>query len=178
MAAKPERESAAVQPWAERAVEEANLFNPAFCAALVCKAVGDYTKKAAGRPMPFALAFLVLPVVLHRGTRRSLPGSTVTFLLPWLQEHRERLVDFPARARRLKPFGQEAIMFGIARGALAVEDGGGLVVNARKIAVTEKTTELFTFEAHECIDRAAFLGRWFAAAGTPATIFAAWGVAP
>jgi len=82
-----------MQPWSKRVVEEANLFNPAFCAVLLARASEEFTKKTQ-QPLPFALAFLVLPVVLHRGTRAALPGSTVTSLLPWVQEHREQLVNF------------------------------------------------------------------------------------
>lgn len=174
----PEPQRYLMQPWANRAVEEANLFNPAFSATLVTKTVGDFTKKAGGRSMPFALAFLVLPIIMHRGTREALPGSTVTALLPWLQENREQLVDFPARVRRLKLFSQEAVMFGVNHGALVLADGGGLLVGTCKVITTEKKTDLFTPEARKCVDRAAFLGRWLAVAGTPATILAAWGVAP
>ena len=167
-----------MKPWAKRAVEEANLFNPAFGAMLMTKAVIDFCKKSGGRPMPFALAFLVLPIVMHRGTRQALPGSTITSLLPWLQDHREQLVDFPGRVTRLKPFGQEAIMFAMAHKAIAVEEEGGLVRGENKVSTTEKKTELFTLEARECLDRASFLGRWLATAGTPATILAAWSIAP
>ena len=82
-----------MQRWSSRVVEEAYLFNPAFCGTLLAKTTEDFTKKS-GRQFPFALAFLVLPVVLHRGTRSALPGSTVTSLLPWTQENRQQLVDF------------------------------------------------------------------------------------
>ena len=174
----PELQRYFMQPWANRPVEEANLFNPAFSATLMTKTVGDFTKKAGGRQMPFALVFLVLPIIMHRGTREALPGSTVTALLPWLQENREQLVDFPARVRRLKPFSQEAVMFGVGYGALVLADGGGLLVGRKKVSTTEKKTDLFTLEARECVDRAAFLGRWLAAAGPAATILAAWGVSP
>ncbi|MFC6028801.1 MULTISPECIES: three component ABC system middle component [Methylobacterium] len=166
-----------MQPWVKRAVEEANLFNPAFCATLLTKAVVDFGKKSGGRPMPFALAFLVLPITMHRATRQALPGSTITSMLPWLQEHREQLVDFPGRVKRLKPFSQEAIMFAIANGALAVEEGGGLVAGKNKVSTTEKKTEFFTAEARECVDRAGFLGRWLSTAGASVTIIAAWSIA-
>ena len=129
----PELQRYFMQPWANRPVEEANLFNPAFSATLMTKTVGDFTKKAGGRQMPFALVFLVLPIIMHRGTREALPGSTVTALLPWLQENREQLVDFPARVRRLKPFSQEAVMFGVGYGALVLADGGGLLVGRKKV---------------------------------------------
>jgi hypothetical protein len=57
-----------MQPWPSRVVEEANLFNPAFCATLIAKMVDENQKKTR-RALPFSLVFLVLPVVLHRGTR-------------------------------------------------------------------------------------------------------------
>jgi hypothetical protein len=69
-------------------------------------------------------------------------------------------------------------MFAIAHGALAVGEGGGLMLGKNKVSTTEKRTELFTSEARECVDRAGFLGRWLATAGSPATILAAWGVVP
>ncbi len=69
--------------WTQRVVEEANLFNPAFCTTLLAKTADDFNKKTK-RAFPFALSFLTLPIVLHAGTRRALPASTVTSLLPWI----------------------------------------------------------------------------------------------
>lgn len=164
-------------PWRQRAFEEANLFNPAFCGGLITKTVDNFASKA-NAPFPFVLAFLTLPIVLHRRTREALPTSTVTSLLSWLADNREPLVDFPAHARRLRPITQEAIMFGLAHHTLAIEGGGGLVAGSKKLVTTDKTMALFTPEARDCFERARFLGRWFAAAGTPETILAAWGVMP
>lgn len=168
---------AVMSPWRERAPEEANLFNPAFCAVLIAKSADEFFKKAA-KPLPFPLVFLVLPIVLHPGTREALPGSTVTSMLTWLQEHRGVLVGFPTRARRLRPITQEAVMFGMTHRALALGGSGGVVVGAEKVRTTEKAMEHFTPDARGCVDRARFLGRWLAAAGTPATVMSAWGVAP
>jgi ABC-3C biological conflict system middle component len=166
-----------VQPWSERVIEEANLFNPAFCATLLVKAVEEFSKKA-GRPFPFALAFLVLPIVLHRGTREALPGSTITSLLAWLQDNGQHLVDFSMRVKRLRTITREAILFGLQHQTLALSPDGGLTRGLKRQAVTEKRTPLFTAEARGCVDRAGFMGRWFAVAGTTATIFASWGVTP
>ena len=167
-----------MQAWSERAIEEANLFNPAFCAMLLAQTADDFMKKA-GRPVPFALAFLVLPIVLHPKTRTALPGSTITSLLPWVQDNREHLVDFAVRVRRLIPITREALMFGITHEALALDDrSGDLLVGGKRLTPTVRRTDLFTVEARECVDRAAFVGRWFAVAGTTSTIYSAWGVAP
>lgn len=166
-----------MQKWSNRAVEEANLFNPAFCAVLLAKSVEEFGKKSK-QTFPFSLAFLVLPVVLHRSTRTALPGSTITSLAAWIQEHREQLVNFSGRVQSLRAITREAILFGAQHQTLAIAESGDLVVGTRKQSATEKRTPLFTDEARECLERAGFLGRWFAAAGTVATIYSAWGIAP
>lgn len=166
-----------MQPWSSRAIEEANLFNPAFCATLLAVTAGEYRKKT-GRPLPFALAFLVLPIVLHQATRVALPNTTITSLLSWIQDNRECLVSFGLRVTNLRAITREAILFGIAHRSLAVDVNGDLSPGDKRKSPTERRTELFTEEVRECVDRAGFIGRWFAAAGTTATIYSAWGVAP
>jgi hypothetical protein len=166
-----------MQPWRLRVVEEANLFNPAFCATLLARTADEYAKKAT-RPLPFALGFLVLPIVLHHGTRSALPGSTLTSLLPWVQENREQLVDFAQRVQRLRAITREALLFGIQHETLLLTADGSIAVGPKRQSATEKRTGLFTDEARECVDRAGFLGRWLSTAGTVATIYAAWGIAP
>ena len=166
-----------MQPWSKRVLEEANLFNPAFCATLLAKTAEEFAKKAR-RPLPFTLTFLVLPIVLHQGTRSALPATTITALLPWVQEHREQLVDFALRVQRVRVVTQEAIMFGLQHSTLALTESGDVVVGAKRQTATDKRTALFTDEARECVERAGFIGRWFAAAGTTGTIYAAWGVTP
>ena len=166
-----------MQPWSNRVTEEAHLFNPAFCGVLIAQMSDDYAKKTH-RSMPFPLAFLSLPIVLHRATRQALPGSTVTSLLPWIQDHREQLVDFATRVQRLRDVTREAVLFAAQHEFLAIDGDGGLSPGSRRKTATERRTGLLTAEARECVARAGFLGRWFAAAGTLPTIFAAWGVAP
>lgn len=166
-----------METWSARATEVANLFNPAFCAMLVAKACKDYTKKTR-EPLAFSLAYLVLPIVLHPRTRTALPYSTVTSLLSWTQEHRADLVEFGAHARVLGPYTREAIMFGVANDTLMLDESGGVATGSAYVTPAEKKTEHFTPEVRDCLNRAGFVGRWFAGAGTPATIFSAFGVAP
>lgn len=166
-----------MQPWPVRVVEEANLFNPAFCATLLAKAADEFAKKSA-RPLPFALTFLILPTVLHHGTRSALPGSTVTSLLPWIQDNRDQLVNFAQRVQRLRPITREALLFGAQHQTLMLTVDGHVAVGPKRRSATERRTGLFTDEARECVDRAGFLGRWLSTAGTTATIYAALGVAP
>ena len=166
-----------MQPWSNRAVEEANLFNPAFCATLLAKTVEEYGKKMQS-PFPFVLSFLVLPIVLHQATRGALPSSTITSLLPWVQDNREHLINFALRVTRLSSITREAILFGVCHQTLALDGNGDLLVGSKRRTPTERRTGLFTAEVRDCVDRAGFIGRWFAAGGTTATIYSAWGVAP
>ena len=166
-----------MEAWSERTIEEANLFNPAFCAMLIAKTCKDYMKKTQ-EPLAFSLAFLVLPIVLHPRTRAALPYSTVTSLLSWTQEHRADLTEFGAHARVLGQYTRESIIFGVANGTLTIDESGGIATGSAYVTPTEKKAEHFTPEVRDCLDRAGFVGRWFAGAGTPATIFSALGVAP
>lgn len=163
--------------WSERVVEEANLLNPAFGAVLLAEAVANYDDKAH-RGLPFPLAFLVLPIVLHENTRKSLPKTTLTALLPWVQEHRESLVGFSDRVRQLQAVSREALLFGLQTQVLHLDEQGLVKVGHRRKSVTAKRAPHFTEEVTECVERSGFLGRWFAAAGPIPNIFSAWSVAP
>src|ERR1700733_10073901 len=151
--------------WSKRAPEEANLFNPAFCATILAKAADEYTKKA-NRPFPYSLSFLVLPIVLHHGTRMALPSTTITALLPWIQEHREPLVNFPLRVQRMLGVTKEAIVFALQHQILMLSSNGDIGIGAKRQSPTDKRTSEFTSEAREWVDRAGFFGRRWAAAGT------------
>jgi Family of unknown function (DUF6521) len=68
-----------IQRWTGRPREEANLLNPAFCCtALTSSIVGYMGVDAEG--MPYPLAFMILPIALHKTTREALPQNTRTSL--------------------------------------------------------------------------------------------------
>lgn len=166
-----------MQPWPSRVVEEANLFNPAFCTTLIAKTVDEHRKKV-DRPLPFSLCFIVLPIILHQGTRSALPGTIMTSMLSWVQDHRNQLVGFAQRVERIRPITRETLLFGLQHQVLSLNGNGDVELGSKHRSATEKRTELFTDEARDCVDRAGFVGRWFATAGTTATIYAAWSVTP
>ena len=63
-----------MRAWADRPPEVAALLNPAQLAAISAAAASQY-ERASRQAMPWPLAFLVAPLVLHRGTREALPGT-------------------------------------------------------------------------------------------------------
>ncbi len=162
-------------PWEKRSVEIASLLNPAFCGEVLRLCVKEYQYVAA-RPLPYPLIFLVLPIILHSNTRRSIPSSSRTQLHVWLQSHQEARVGFAERMRQLVPITKETLMFLLQLEVFLIdEEDAGLSVTAYKLRnISEQDEE----EIADCYKKAKIIGRWFARSGTPATIYSVWGVKP
>lgn len=163
-----------MKPWSDRPPEIAHLFNPAFCALLVREGVlGFMEVKPAG--MPYPLAFLLLPIVLHKVTRGSLPPTIATKMHPWLQDHQEARVGFSERCAAVAAYTREAVLFA-ARGALLTFSQDGSLQSPR--LRLRRLPWPSDSESAICRQRARFVGRWLATAGDSPTIFAMWGVRP
>lgn len=162
--------------WERRPVEVASLLNPAFCGVLIREAVASHLTEV-NTGMPFALAFLILPIVLHENTRQRLPRSMRTSMHAWLQEHPEVKLGFADRARTLVPFSQEAVSFLLRQQALIVGPEGALVVGPR---VPRSISQIpnRTPDFDDCVARARFLGRWLSRSGSVPAIYQFWGVRP
>jgi hypothetical protein len=169
--------SAALTRWEERVPEEAHLFNPAFCGALVVEFTREF-QKARDSACPFILPFCALPVSLHPKTRDLLPSTTVTSLYTWMERHSDSIIGYKERAMSFRPVLQEAIRFAVDRCALVVNDEGGLVTGPSRVAFTATFEQGLTHDARDCVTATRLLGRWFAKAGTTSTILSAWGIRP
>ncbi len=162
--------------WAQRPTEVANLLNPAFTGAALRMAVSGYLREASVG-MPFELAFLVFPIALHEATRSRLPRAVSTLLHTWLQENRDIVIQFPERTRSLVPFTKEAILFACQREVLMIDDEGSLHPGGtplKKVANYKTVSN----EVKMTLNRAEFIGRWFALSGTPVTLLTLLGVRP
>jgi hypothetical protein len=158
--------------WESRQREEARLFNPAFLATLLAAAGSDH-ERVAGAGLPWALAFLVPPLVLFEDTRSELPANTNARLLNWVSSHANVRAQLPPRARSLAPLVREGARFGLRAGALSFA-GGRLhsTLDAGSLRASAAG------EAEECIARAAFFGRWFASVDDVTSVYALFGIAP
>jgi hypothetical protein len=67
-------------PWSQRPLEQARLLNPAFVGTLLWPCARAYQTTAA-QPQPYALSFLMAPVVLHKSTRERLSTTTRTSIV-------------------------------------------------------------------------------------------------
>jgi len=164
-----------MRQWAQRSKEAANLFNPPFCCAALTATIVNYFQEV-NLGMPFPLAFIALPVILHKQTRNALPFNTRTSLSAWLEENPVVKVQFYERAVSIKPFVGEAILFGVHNNLLYFQSGRlRSYLNDDKVKSFLQKSE---GEARECIMRARLLGKWFALAGSPETVMALWEVRP
>ena len=156
--------------WNLRPLEERANLNPAFLALLVRQAAAGYQEEA-GRALPVPLAFIALPVVLHRPTRGSLPRIT-TSLPVWLQDHQFLREGFAERARAISPAVREALIVALSSTVVRLVDG------ALEAGEEPRRPRRATAEARAIAARAHFVGRWLARAGDVATIYVLWGVKP
>ena len=162
--------------WSTRTAEERALLASSFSATLLWEAAfGHHAEDQRG--IPLEAAFLVLPVVLHRGTRELLPKTIVTSLPVWLEENPLVRSGIAERARTLVPFTKDAMLFGGTRGLISLSP-----VEISATAGWKKKIDEFlkstSQEVVACAKRAEFLGRWFARIGNGATIMALLGVRP
>jgi hypothetical protein len=165
-----------VTVWRDRSIEERHLLNPSFCSVLLWQGASAFMTKRSPA-MPLALSFLVLPFVLHRATRESLPRTTATSLATWLAGQpliRSRVAE---RASALRPYTTEALVFGGVHGLLRLDADGVRAAGSMKKAVNAslRTTSA---EVRSCAKSAALLGKWFEKAGGIETVLALLGVRP
>lgn len=165
-----------LEAWEDRPTEEAALFNPAFCGALSYEFLKSYTVASARADADLPLVFCALPVCLHFETRQRLPSSTRTSVYTWLQREPSVLVGFSERARDIAPYLKQAISFGVSRATFSFADNGAIALGAKKATFTPGFLQDATLEVREIVMSARMLGRWFAGAGTTATILASWGI--
>ncbi len=165
-----------MRAWAVRPQEEAYLLNPAFCCTILTAAISEYVN-VASEGVPFPLSFMMLPIVLHKATRESLPRDVRTTMAAWLHDHASARVLFYERLISLKPHTGEALRFGMSHNWI-FHSSGALLVNTLGRSGVRRAVHNLSDEARECVMRARFLGRWFAVGGTAETVMAFWGVNP
>lgn len=161
-------------PFADRPQEIAALVNPAFGSLLINAAANGHSK-ATGQGIPFIGAFLILPTVLHLGTRVALPRTLRGKMHSWIAAHGELKIGFPVRARSMAPYTREAIAFGLSNRVLLLDDHGAIY---GKTVSTKAAGWEPSDEPTQCLKKAEFLGRWLGESGDLSGVFAIWGIKP
>lgn len=164
--------------WSERPPEEQRLLNPSFCSLLVWYAAHAHAEAGRRRVgIAFEECFLVLPMVLHRETRESLPTTFKTSLPVWVGRNPLAPSTIADRARSLVPFTKEALHFGGSYGLLQFNQtaiGANPDWKRRIAAALQDSSD----EVRTCAKRAEFVGKWFAKTGNAETVLSLLGVQP
>lgn len=160
--------------WSERSRTTAAMLNPALLAVILGNAAQEY-RANSDHAMPWPLAFIVAPLVLHRGTRDALPKTTRANLGAWVADHPVEHAGFATRAQSLRDSVIEGVRFGLSNGVLDVDREGRLIGTLGKGRghALERGTE-----AQQIIVKAGFVGKWLTKIDQPATAFVILGVAP
>lgn len=155
----------------QRPTEVANLLNPAFCSIILKDFISAFEKEA-GNGVQYALLFLALPIILHEPTRKMLPKKTSSKMHMWIQNNPEVQINFSERTKFLVPYTKEAIMLGLQSGIIGIDKEGHFIRKGR----LKKSSWHEESEPIICREKAKFLGKWFAQAGTQSTILIIWGI--
>ncbi|NJD77043.1 MAG: hypothetical protein FIB08_08105 [Candidatus Methanoperedens sp.] len=163
-----------MQIWEERPITTANLLNPAFCGEIIRRCAKSYSDEIH-KPFPFVLTFILLPIVLHKATRESLPRSIRKSLHAWLEENPSVKIGFAARCQQMIPFTKEALAFLLKHKAIKFDEKGNILISSFR---KKGMNCIEGGEINECFNKSEFTGKWFAKSGTSYTIYSFWGIKP
>lgn len=155
--------------WNRRSIEERSLFNPAFLTLLVLEAARGHESETS-RPLDFPLAFLAVALGTHDQVLESLPPTIATSLFSWLRDEPLAQIQVVSRAREFAPRTREAIRLGIQVKALSLVGHGAIQADSPHPNASSRR-----LRGSQNLKGSFFAGRWFARAGDPGTILAAWG---
>lgn len=155
--------------WLLRPRVESVLLNPALIGLTVAHAAAAYSAESSESGMPWPMAFLVPPIVLHRPTRESLPTNVRTHFATWVGRQSLLVAGFPRRATVMVDPTREGLRMAVRARRLVLNDG--LV-----IATSQSTPP--AGELRQLLRSATFVGRWMARLDQPSTAFALLGVSP
>ena len=164
-----------MKAWEDRPPEVACLLNPAFCGQVIYQCVRGFADEA-GAPMPYPLAFVILPLVLHPRTRATMDGGT-RHLQVWLNTHQPIKIGLAERARTLVPHTREALLFLYQTRTVTLREEDAAVAITGPLRRARRRFEPGD-ETRSCLNKAGVLGKWFARTESPATIYVSLGLMP
>jgi len=159
--------------WQQEPTESRHQFNPAFLAELIRRACIGHGEEAG--PMPFALAFLMAPLVIYPDSRSTLSSAGFKQVHTWITTHPEVRVALAARVRALAPYIRLGIAFGLTQESLALNAQGAFEVLRR---TKPRGIPVPAVDASEYMNGARTIGRWFGRAGEPSNVFLMLGLTP
>jgi hypothetical protein len=157
----------------ERPREVRALFNPAFCGLVIARGIEGFST-VSGRPIPFSLSLLILPLSLHQPTRVVFKAGNRSYFTKILEDHPEIRVNFAERTKGLFPYTMEAFAYLAHCGATEIDEAGAISLVRGRVRKTVSGTQ----DSKDCQNVARSLGRKFAQIGDRVTVYTSLGISP
>mgnify|MGYP001260850955 CR=1 FL=1 len=160
--------------WDDRNPIVANLFNPAFCGQIIRIVVQSYNQNS-NKKFPFALVFIILPILLHKETRERMPKSIRTYFLVWIEENGYLFINFSSRAKSMVKYTKEALIFTLMYKEIEINEFGEIITENKK---TKKINNEDYQEYNEIYKKAEMLGKWLAQTSDVKSIYSFLRITP
>ncbi|NPU93355.1 MAG: hypothetical protein HPY82_15705 [Gammaproteobacteria bacterium] len=130
-----------MREWRSRPRDVANMFNPAFCAAIINRVAMGY-QQAADQGIPYSLTFIALPLILHPNSSQFIPVKANSRMHAWVLNTPEVIFGFEERARSIAPIVRESVAFGVQNKIIAYSKGALITpIASRDLKQWEKRDE-------------------------------------
>lgn len=160
--------------WTERNKMVANLFNPAFCGEIIRATAKEYNKHTNTK-FPYAFAFLVLPIVLHKATRERMPRTVRTYFFVWVEQNDDLFFDFPKRTRSMVKYTKEALSFLLVHSKIEFNENAEILAREEKVKKINKEDYQ---EYNEILKKAEMLGKWLSSTSDVKSIYSFLRITP
>lgn len=155
--------------------ETLRLLNPAFLATLIGHAATGYSEHR-DQGLPFALSFIVPPLVLHKDTRVVLPKMITSKLPDWAHKNSAELAFLPEHARELQPVVRSAILIGVHFDIIQFDDDARVRASSRFNPKGTQKELKKSEDVGEIMKKSHFMGRWLSVSGNQPTVLSILGI--
>lgn len=135
-----------------------NMLNPAFCGEIILLFLEEYNKKNNSKGVPFSLLILVLPLLLVKEIRKTLPVNYKAKFYEWTKENGVQLMNFHKIVQGYMPYTEKSLMFLFSLNILKIEENGLINISKQNY---KKNWDKSIEELNDMFNKAKFLGRWF-----------------
>lgn len=149
-----------------------NLYNPTFCGQLMRIAIAEYEDESS-KSLPFALSFLILPLILHKNIRKSINPHKNLHI--WAIENYHRLRDLDKYTSELIDITKSSLILLLQNKSMQIDKDAGLKILNYKNPQSFSTSDP---DMRDCYNKAKALGSGFAEMDDLVTIFSLLGVKP
>ncbi|EGR1391767.1 hypothetical protein ACCF70_000683 [Vibrio parahaemolyticus] len=101
--------------------EVTELLNPAFCALVYASIVEGYNSTSKSK-IPIYMPYILMPIVLHKDSRRVIPTSTRSKFHIWLQNEPQITIGLTDRINSIESHVSKGSMLLNSHGFISMDD--------------------------------------------------------